>query len=477
MSEKGDQTIKTLMANARIAAAIFNELDQEHTDRIVRAVYKAAFDSRVQLAEAAVEETQLGALKDKIMKNVIASQMVYDSVKSLQTVGMSKEDPLTGIVEIYQPLGPIFAIIPMTNPTSTAIFKILIALKTRNPIIIHPHRRALKCTTDAAKICYEAALAEDAPEYCIQWESGFDREDTNNLMSHQDLALVLATGGGGLVKAAYSSGTPAIGVGAGNVPVYIEKSADLEFAVENIILSKTFDNGTVCASEQAIVVEKNNSNEVKSIMEKRRCYFLSKEEIEKVSSVAFDQRKMLMSGDVVGKSAKFIADLAGVDIPEGTVLLCAKLNKVDSETPLSHEILAPIIAYYEVDDFNGALSRCIDLNYHGGVGHTVSIFSNDEEKIKRFSEHMNAGRIVVNMPSSHGAVGGLFNTLNPSLTLGCGSGGKNITTDNVSAEHLLNIQRISRRRMNQKFAAFDQTKYFDPKYNSDMVEKEYNYNF
>ncbi|MFP4528889.1 MAG: aldehyde dehydrogenase family protein [Candidatus Kapaibacterium sp.] len=477
MSEIGAKKIEAMMMKAKIASAVFHESDQEHTDRIVRAVYKAAFDNRVRLAEMAIEETGLGKLEDKIMKNVLASQFVYEDIKDLQTVGIGPEDKKTGIIEIYQPLGPIFAIIPMTNPTSTTIFKIMIALKTRNPIIIHPHRVALECTTETARICYEAAMSEDAPEDCIQWGSGFDREDTNNMMAHKDLALVLATGGSSLVNAAYSSGTPAIGVGAGNVPVYIERSADYDYAVENIILSKTFDNGTVCASEQAIVVEKDYSDYIQKKFESSKCYFMNDDEIEKVNKVVFNSKKGIMEGGIVGKSAEYIAGLAGISVPEGTVLLIGKLQNVGADIPLSHEILAPVIAYYEVDDFDSAVNKCIDLNYHGGVGHTVSIYSNDDAKIKDFSLHMNAGRIVVNTPSSHGAVGGFYNALNASLTLGCGSGGKNITTDNVSAEHLLNIQRITKKKLNQKFFAFDQTKYFNPNYKSGSLEKEFNHNF
>jgi len=470
-------SIETIMDNAVKAGAIFSQLDQEHTDRIVKAVYKAGFNNRVKLAKMAVEETKMGKFEDKVIKNVLATQLVYEDIKNLKTVGIISEDEVSGIVEIAQPLGPIFAITPVTNPTSTVMFKIMIALKSRNPIIIRPHSNAVNCSIEAARICYEAALAEDAPDNCIQWIASCSREDTHKIMSHKNLALILATGGGSLVNAAYSSGTPALGVGAGNVPVFIEKSADIKFAVSQIISSKLFDYGTVCASEQAIVVEKEIAPAVRKELLAQGGYFMNAEEIEKVSAVVFDSGKKVMSTATMGKSAKFIADLAGITIPEKTELLIAHLPGVGENYPISYEILAPVIAFYETNDYESAVNLCIDLNYHGGVGHTVSIFSNDENKIKEFSMLMNAGRIVVNLPSSQGAVGCLVNSLPASLTLGCGTGGKNITTDNVTARNLLNIQRIARKRINQKFDKMDKTLYFDETYDADKIEKIYNKNF
>ncbi|MHC1738612.1 MAG: aldehyde dehydrogenase family protein [Ignavibacteriaceae bacterium] len=470
-------SIQSIMENAVTAAAIFSQLDQEHTDRIVKAVYTAGFNNRVRLARMAIDETKMGVFEDKVIKNVLATQLVYEDIKNIKTVGVISEDFESGIVEIAQPLGPIFAITPVTNPTSTVMFKILIALKSRNPIIIRPHSNAVNCSIEAARICYEAALSEDAPENCIQWIPGSTREETHQLMAHKDMALILATGGGGLVNAAYSSGTPALGVGAGNVPVYIEKSADIKYAVSSIMSSKLFDNGTVCASEQAIVVEKGLSGEVKNEFVAQGGYFMNEEEIEKVSAVVFDSKKKVMSSDIMGKSVSFIADLAGIKIPETARLLIAELKGVGEGYPLSHEILAPVIAFYEAADYDSAVNLCIDLNYHGGVGHTASIFSNDEAKIRHFSMLMNAGRIVVNMPSSQGAVGCILNTLPASLTLGCGTGGKNITTDNVTARNLLNIQRITRRRVNRRFENFDKSLYFDESVTADKVDKIYDKNF
>ncbi len=466
-----------MMGKASMAAAIFSQLDQKHTDRIVRAVYQAGFNNRVRLAKMAYEETGIGIWQHKIIKNVIATQLVYEDIKNAKTVGIISEDDSSGIVEIAQPIGPILGVIPITNPTSTVLFKIIIALKTRNSIIISPSQKALNSSIEAATICYEAALKEDAPDDCIQWVTCPSREQTQAFMSHKRLALILATGGSGLVKAAYSSGTPAIGVGAGNVPVYIERSADIPFAVQQIIDSKTFDNGTVCASEQAIVVEKSISDQVISEFKHQNSYFLSPDETKKLEQVAFDPERKIMSVDVIGQSVKVIAEMAKIKVSPETRLLIAQLEGVGEEYPLSSEILAPILAFYIEDDFESAINLCIDLNYYGGIGHTASIFSNNNAKIKQFARIMNAGRIVVNMPSSQGALGGIFNTLNPSFTLGCGTGGKNITTDNITARHLLNIQRITRRRVNEKWANFDKDKYLNESLTAEMIEKEFHKNF
>ena len=470
------QTVDDMLQRALRAAAVFNQLDQEHTDRIVRAVYEAGFNARVRLAKLAYEETKIGKWRDKVIKNVLATQLVYEDIRNEKTVGIISEDRERGIVEIAQPMGPILAVIPVTNPTSTLMFKTLISLKTRNPIIICPPHKAKQCCAEAARICYEAALKEDAPEDCIQWLTSVSREQTQALMSHPQLALILATGGTGLVRTAYSSGTPTLGVGAGNVPVYIERSADVPFAVKQILLSKTFDNGTVCASEQALVVERCLAEAVREEFERRRGYFLSEEEVIRLEAVAFSRERGLMNPEIVGQPASFIAAKAQLAAPPEVELLIAPLKGVGDKHPLSAEILAPILAFYVVDDFEQAVNLCIDLNYHGGIRHTVSIFSNDDEKIKSFALLMNAGRIVVNTPSSQGAVGGLFNTLSPSLTLGCGTGGKNITTDNVTARHLLNIQRIARRRENLRLRQFDQNLYFDESKNAVEIERVFNRN-
>jgi acetaldehyde dehydrogenase/alcohol dehydrogenase len=393
------------------------------------------------------------------------------------TVGVISVDDERGIVEIAQPIGPIFALAPVTNPTSTVLFKILIALKTRNPIIIHPHHRAVRCSIEAARVCYEAALGEDAPEDCIQWLGHMSREETQALMGHRRLALVLATGGSGLVRAAYSSGTPALGVGAGNVPAFIERSADVPFAVEQIFISKIFDNGTICASEQAVVVEEGVAGEVEAEFRRRGARFLTPDEIERVAAVSFDREKKTMKMEVVGQPAAAICAMAGIDAPPDTSILLAPLGGVGDAFPLSSEILAPLLAWYVARDFDHAVNLCIDLNFHGGIGHTVSIFSNDEARVVEFASLMNAGRIVVNTPSSQGAVGGIYNTLHPSLTLGCGTGGKNITTDNITAAHLLNIQRIAKRRENPRWNRMDQRMYLDEGIDANAAEREYNRNY
>jgi len=470
--------VDIIMEKASFAAAIFSQLGQEHTDRIVKAVYEAGFKNRIKLAKLAHDETGMGAWEDKVIKNVVATQYVYENIKDLKTVGIISDDKESGITEIAQPIGPIFALIPVTNPTSTVMFKILIALKTRNPIIISAHHKAMKSCLEAARICYEAALKQDAPQDCIQWLDAESSKDARTLlMHHKKLSLVLATGGSSLVGAAYSSGTPAIGVGPGNVPVYIEKTADIGFAIEQIFISKTFDNGTICASEQAIIVEKSISDTAIKEIKARKGYFLSCEETKRLEEAAFDKERGLMNANIVGKSALFIAKLAGINIPSDTRLLLALLKGVGKEYPLSSEILAPIIAFYTADGFEHAVKLCIDLNFHGGIGHTVSIFSNNDEKIREFAFLMNAGRILVNTPSSQGAVGGLYNTLNPSFTLGCGSGGKNITTDNITARHLLNIQRIARRRINRRLENFDNRLYFDESIGPDEAEKIFNRNY
>jgi acetaldehyde dehydrogenase / alcohol dehydrogenase len=476
MSETTER-VRQVMAKAKAAAGIFSQFDQAQTDRVVRAVYEAAFAARVRLAKMAQEETGIGIWEHKVVKNVVASQFVYEDIRDLKTVGVVSEDARTGITEIAQPLGPIFGIIPVTNPTSTTIFKTLIALKTRNPLILSPPPRAAKSVMEAAKVCYEAALQADAPEDCVQWAADWSRAELADLMGHADLALVLATGGGAMVKAAYSSGKPAIGVGPGNVPVYIERSADIPHAVDAIMVSKTFDNGTVCASEQAIVVERENAPEIRQQFEKQRAYFLPPAEVVKVGAIALDPATGVMSPGIVGKPVAFLAKLAGISVPAETRLLIAPLEGVGREYPLSAEVLAPVIAWYEAADFRAAAKRCIDLNFFGGIGHTVSIHSNDPERILEFANLMNAGRIVVNTPSSQGGVGGIYNTLHPSLTLGCGTGGNNITTDNITARHLLNIQRIARRRENERFARFDPQLLLDEKLDARAISRLYNNNY
>jgi len=468
---------KQILAKATIAAGIFNQYDQERTDQIVKTVARAAFNDRVRLAKMAREETKLGIWEHKVLKNVLATQFVFENIKNEKTVGILSHDEKYGITEIAQPLGPVFAIIPVTNPTSTVMFKILIALKSRNPIIISPPRKAMRCVIETARLCYQAALEADAPEDAIQWLPESSREWANAMMSQPGLALILATGGTSMVKAAYSSGTPAIGVGPGNVPVFIDKSADLPFAVSSIILSKTFDNGTVCASEQAIVVEQSFAAQVRAEFEKQNCYFLNAEEIRKVEAIAVDKDSGLMNPALVGQPVEAIAKIAGINPPAGTKIMLAEQKGVGRDYPLSGEILAPILAFYTCPNLDDALKICIDLNYFAGIGHTASIYANDEKTIETFGNLMNAGRVLVNTPSSQGAVGGVFNTLLTSFTLGCGAGGKNITTENISARHLVNTKRVCRYRPNERWNRFDCAKYNDEKSSWDAILAEFNKNY
>jgi acetaldehyde dehydrogenase / alcohol dehydrogenase len=439
--------IEEVMDKTKDAAESFAQFSCEKTDAILKAVYEAAFNKRFRLAEMAHSETGVGKVEDKVIKNIIATRFVYHDIRNFQAVGVISDDPITGITEIARPLGPVFAITPVTNPTSTVLFKILISMKTRNSLIISPHGAARKCSIEAARICYEAAIEAGAPENCIQWLKRISKDDVLAFMAHKRTALILATGSVGLVRAAYSSGNPTIGIGPGNVPVYVGKTADVRFAVDQILVSKTFDNGTICASEQAVVVSKYNAEELKAEFRRRKAYFLNPEEIALLEPVAFNKAQKVMNAGVIGQPVHVIASMAGFEVPEDTSVLIAPLDKVGMEAPLSFEILAPILAFYEVANFEEGIARCREINRYGGLGHTASIFSNDEAKIRHFAETMNAGRIVVNQPSSQGALGGTYNALQPSMTLACGTGGKNITTDNISARHLINIQRIAQRKV------------------------------
>jgi acetaldehyde dehydrogenase/alcohol dehydrogenase len=486
--------VDELLMKASEAAAIFSQMSQEQVDKIVKAVFEAGFKERIRLAKMAAEETGLGRWEDKVIKNTAGTLFVYEDIKNMKTAGIISDDRESGIMEIAQPLGPICAIIPVTNPTSTVMFKTLIALKTRNPIVISPHQKAIACCAEAARICYEAALKADAPEYCIQVTrsepidfKNFDIKEyyaeTQALMSHPKLALILATGGSGVVKAAYTSGTPALGVGSGNVPVLIDETADIPFAVAQILMSKTFDYGTICASEQAIVVEKSIADKVISEFKKQKGYFLSESEVKAVETVAYDKERKMMGSKVVGQSVDKIASLAGIKVPADTRVLLAPLKGVGENYPLSSEILCPLLAFYVAENFEESLKICIDLNFFGGMGHSASIYVNNESRLRQFATAMNAGRILVNTPASQGAVGGIYNKLRTSLTLGCGTTGKNITTDNVSAKNLINIQRVARRRVNERFENFGKMErngkslLYDESLSTDELVRYFNLNY
>jgi acetaldehyde dehydrogenase/alcohol dehydrogenase len=464
--------IDQVMSRAVRAAESFRRLSQEETDRIVTAVYREGFNNRIRLAKHAWEETQLGRWEDKVIKNVIATRYVYRDIRDLRTVGVIAEDKEHEIVEVAEPLGPIFAITPITNPTSTVLFKILISMKSRNPIIIRPHGAAADCSVEAARICAEAALRAGAPEHSIQWVKRSTKEEALALMAHKQTAMILATGSVELVRAAARSGNPSIGIGPGNVPVYIGKSADVPFAVEQIVLSKTFDYGTVCASEQAVVANRVNAGQILTEFEKRKGYILSQKEIRRLEPFVFNAEQKVMRVEAIGQPAAKIARMAGIDVPAETSVLIAPLVEVGLSSPLSLEILAPILAFYVADDFEQAIELCRRINRHGGLGHTASIFSNNEERIEHFASAMNAGRILVNTPASQGALGGTYNRLRPSLMLACGTSGKNITTDNISARNLLNIHRIARRKMNPCISPEFLPEYLDEANDVESIERK-----
>lgn len=464
--KKSDTNVKAaadaLVAQANEAAAIYTQYDQEQVDRIVAAAAKAGAAKHIELARMAAEETGMGVFEDKVVKNLFATESIYNDIRNVKTVGLISNSPATGIMEYAEPLGVILGITPITNPTSTVMFKCLLALKTRNAIVFSASRNALKCSNEAARIMYEAAVAAGAPDYVIRWVEDPSREMTAALMANPDVALILATGGMGLVQAAYGSGKPAIGVGPGNVPVYIDKSADINMAVNDILLSKTFDNGMICASEQAVVAHQDIRKAVEERFVSQGAYFLKPAELAKVQDIVIDPAKQSMSSKVVGKSARQIAELAGIEVPPNTRLLLARLAGVGEKVPLSREKLCPVLGFYVAEDLDEAINICTSLTHFGGLGHSVSIFSRDPAAIEVFSRTLNAGRVIVNSPSSFGGIGDVYNRLHPSLTLGCGTGGRNITTDNVTVTHLLNIKRVSQRMGNMKWFRVPPQIYFEP---------------
>jgi acetaldehyde dehydrogenase/alcohol dehydrogenase len=442
------ENLEKALKRLREAQRVYATYTQEQVDKIFFEAAMAANKMRIPLAKMAVEETGMGVVEDKVIKNHYASEYIYNAYKNTKTCGVIEEDHAFGIKKIAEPLGVVAAVIPTTNPTSTAIFKTLIALKTRNAIIISPHPRAKNSTIEAARIVLEAAVKAGAPEGIIDWIDVPSLELTNMVMREAD--VILATGGPGLVKAAYSSGKPAIGVGAGNTPAIIDDSADILLAVNSIILSKTFDNGMICASEQSVIVLDGVYKEVKKEFAKRGCYFLNEEETEKVRKTIIINGAL--NAKIVGQTAQTIAKLAGFDVPETTKILIGEVSSVDISEEFAHEKLSPVLAMYRAKDFDDALIKAERLIADGGFGHTSSLYIDtvtQKEKLQKFSERMKTCRVLINTPSSHGGIGDLYNfKLAPSLTLGCGSWGGNSVSDNVGVKHLLNIKTVAERREN-----------------------------
>ncbi len=444
----GVEALEAALKRVRKAQKRFSAYSQEQVDKIFFAAASAANKARIPLAKMAVEETGMGVVEDKVIKNNYASEHIYNAYKNVKTCGVVEEDTAYGVIRIAEPIGVIAAVIPTTNPTSTAIFKCLIALKTRNAIIISPHPRAKKSTIAAAKIVLDAAVAAGAPEDIIEWIDVPSLDMTNLVMKESD--IILATGGPGMVKAAYSSGKPALGVGAGNTPAIIDETADIVLAVSSIIHSKTFDNGMICASEQSVIVHKDIYDAVKDEFIYRGCYFLDPEETEKVRKTIIINGAL--NAKIVGQPAAKIAELAGVKVPESTKIIIGEVESVDLTEEFAHEKLSPVLAMYKAENLDDALAKAERLIEDGGYGHTSSIYLNEvteREKILRFAHRMKTCRILVNTPSSHGGIGDLYNfRLAPSLTLGCGSWGGNSVSENVGVKHLLNIKTVAERRQN-----------------------------
>ena len=457
------QMIDELIRRAKIASQEYLKLDQETVDKITRAMSMAGLEHHMWLAKLAVEETGRGIYEDKITKNMFATEYVYHSIKHEKTVGVINENDEDDYAEIAEPIGIIAGVTPVTNPTSTVMFKSIIAAKTRNVIVFGFHPSAQHSSMSAAAIMREAAIKAGAPEDSILWIEEPSILATKMLMNHPDVNLILATGGTGMVKSAYSCGKPALGVGPGNVPCYVDKTAKLETSVNDIVMSKSFDNGMICASEQAVIVDKDVYQEFERLMRKAGCYFVSPEEKEKLKNSMFDKNidGYKLKSHVPGKSPAQIAREAGFEIPEETKVIVIYEEGIGSEYPFSKEKLSPVLTYYIVNGEEEGLDKAERLLEFGGLGHSAVIHSENKDTILKFSERMKAGRIIVNSPSTHGAIGDIYNTNMPSLTLGCGSFGGNSTTANVSSVNLLNIKRVAKRRVNMQWFKVPEKIYFE----------------
>ena len=458
------QMIDELVQKAKVASQEYLKLDQETVNNITKAMAMAGLENHMRLAKMAVEETGRGIYEDKITKNMFATEYIYHSIKYEKTVGIIDENVEDDYVEIAEPIGIIAGVTPVTNPTSTTMFKSIISAKTRNVIIFGFHPSAQKCSVEAARILRDAAVKAGAPENCILWIEKPSITATRLLMNHPDVNLILATGGTGMVKSAYSCGKPALGVGPGNVPCYIDKTAKLETSVNDLVMSKAFDNGMICASEQAVIIDKEIQKRFEELMKKAGCYFVNKEEKEKLANGMFEK---LENGDyklkshVPGQYPHTIAKEAGFEIPEDTKVIVVPETGVGKDYPFSKEKLSPVLTYYVVKDENEGIPLAEKLLEFGGLGHSAVIHSENKDTVLRFSETMKAGRIIVNSPSTHGAIGDIYNTNMPSLTLGCGSFGGNSTTANVSSVNLINVKRVANRRVNMQWFKVPEKIYFE----------------
>lgn len=461
LSEERIAYLESLVREARSAAAVFTQFTQEDVDRIVKAMVLTGLEQAHHLARMAVEDTRIGVMEDKVLKNMVATEFVYNYIKDKRTVGVIREIPERNLVEIADPIGVIFALTPITNPTSTVLFKCIMAIKTRNAVIFSPSSRSLRCCSEAVRLMYETALKHGAPEGVFSCLGAHNLLDNAYLMQHKDVGLIDATGGPSAVKAAYSSGKPALGVGPGNTPVYLEKTADVNTAVVDIILSKTFDNGTICASEQTVVIDDEIYDRALEKFAELGAHICNEKETALLAATVIDPHTRAMQPLAVGQKATDIARYSGIPVKPGTKLLISPIQGVGTGHPLSVEKLFPVLAVYRAKSSEDALKTCIDVNHAGGLGHTAAIFSRKEEIIRKFGQVMNAGRIIVNSPGSVGALGGVYNDLVPTFSFGCGTGGGNSTTDNVNIYHYLNIKRLARRTQAQMWFRVPNQIYFN----------------
>lgn len=453
--------INELVDNSLTALDEFMSLSQEQIDNIVQQMALAGLSKQQTLAKLAVEETGRGIYEDKVTKNIFSTEYIWHSIKNQKTVGIIEENDEENYMLIAEPVGVVAGVTPVTNPTSTTMFKAITCIKTRNPIIFGFHPGAQKCCVEAASTLLDAAIKAGAPKHCIQWIEKPSTTATSLLMNHPGVALILATGGLGMVKAAYSCGKPALGVGAGNVPCFIEKTAKLKRAVNDLVMSKSFDNGMICASEQAAIIEEPIYEEVRNLMIKAGCYFATQEEIKRLEPVIFNPETKSINPDIVGKSPSHIAGMAGFHIPHNIKILCTEIEGVGINYPLSKEKLSPVLAVIKAKDVSHGLQLCEQMLNNGGLGHSSVLHSKDENVIKEFSSRMKTGRILINSPATHGAIGDLYNSNMPSLTLGCGSYGGNSTIHNVSAVDLINVKRVAKRSVNMQWFKIPSKIYFE----------------